>query len=189
MAKIARLNQRLSADHTGLVLFDTLNGYLHPFNDPAKDAFLKAHNILPNLERLLSGARAAGLTVFYPAGAHAPEGADSVDRLTDTDMNLGRAAAPEHPHTSPFPRRLESGRDRARTGAARERCGGAETTLERVFQTNLDLQLRVRGIDTIVIAGGSTDVGIASTLFAARRSGLRNRRDPRCVLFDTREQQ
>ena len=36
------------------------------------------------------------------------------------------------------------------------------------FPTNLDMQLRVRGIDTIVIAGGSTDVGIASTVFAAR---------------------
>ncbi len=36
------------------------------------------------------------------------------------------------------------------------------------FQTHLDLQLKVRGIDTIVIAGGSTDVGIASTVFAAR---------------------
>ncbi len=36
------------------------------------------------------------------------------------------------------------------------------------FQTDLDLQLRVRGIDTIVICGGSTDVGIASTVFAAR---------------------
>jgi nicotinamidase-related amidase len=36
------------------------------------------------------------------------------------------------------------------------------------FQTNLDLQLRVREIATIIIAGGSTDVGIASTVFAAR---------------------
>jgi len=36
------------------------------------------------------------------------------------------------------------------------------------FQTNFELQLRSRGIDTIVIAGGSTDVGIASTVFAAR---------------------
>jgi nicotinamidase-related amidase len=36
------------------------------------------------------------------------------------------------------------------------------------FQTNFDLQLRVRRIDTIVIAGGSTDVGIASTVYAAR---------------------
>ncbi len=40
------------------------------------------------------------------------------------------------------------------------------------FQTNLELQLRVRGIDTIVIAGGSTDVGIASTVFAARDMDL-----------------
>ena len=32
--------------------------------------------------------------------------------------------------------------------------------------------LRVRGIDTIVIAGGSTDVGIAATVFAARDMDL-----------------
>ena len=35
-------------------------------------------------------------------------------------------------------------------------------------QTDLEMHLRVRDIDTIVIAGGSTDVGIASTVFAAR---------------------
>jgi ureidoacrylate peracid hydrolase len=35
-------------------------------------------------------------------------------------------------------------------------------------QTNLDLQFWVREIGTIIIAGGSTDVGIASTVFAAR---------------------
>ena len=35
-------------------------------------------------------------------------------------------------------------------------------------QTNLELQLRARGIDTIILAGGSTDVGIAATAFAAR---------------------
>jgi ureidoacrylate peracid hydrolase len=40
------------------------------------------------------------------------------------------------------------------------------------YLTNLELQLRVRGIDTIVVAGGSTDVGIASTVFAARDMDL-----------------
>ncbi|HEX7403687.1 MAG TPA: isochorismatase family protein [Usitatibacter sp.] len=34
--------------------------------------------------------------------------------------------------------------------------------------TYLDLALRTRRVDTLVIAGGSTDVGIASTAFAAR---------------------
>ena len=31
--------------------------------------------------------------------------------------------------------------------------------------------MRARGIDTIILAGGSTDVGIASTAFAARDHG------------------
>ena len=40
------------------------------------------------------------------------------------------------------------------------------------FQTNLELALRVRGLDTIVLAGGSTDVGIAATAYAARDMDL-----------------
>jgi nicotinamidase-related amidase len=36
------------------------------------------------------------------------------------------------------------------------------------FQTYLDLALRTRGIDTIIISGGSTDVGVASTLYSGR---------------------
>ena len=36
------------------------------------------------------------------------------------------------------------------------------------FQTYLDLALRSKKIDTIIISGGSTDVGIASTVFAGR---------------------
>jgi nicotinamidase-related amidase len=36
------------------------------------------------------------------------------------------------------------------------------------FQTALELNLRARGIQTIVLAGLSTDVGIVSTAFSAR---------------------
>jgi nicotinamidase-related amidase len=35
-------------------------------------------------------------------------------------------------------------------------------------QTYLDLALRTRGIDTIIISGGSTDVGVTSTLYSGR---------------------
>jgi nicotinamidase-related amidase len=167
MAKIARLERNLSAAHTGLVLFDALNGYLHP-ESPAKQEFLAKRNILANLERLLKGARRAGLTTFYPAGAHAPDGSDSVDRLTDTDMDLnpgGDADKPIRPH-------FHAGSSEAQI--AREVAPAKGDVLvpkqrwSSFFQTNLDLQLKARGIDTIVIAGGSTDVGIASTVFAAR---------------------
>jgi ureidoacrylate peracid hydrolase len=167
MAKIARLKKNLGAGHTGLVLFDALNGYLHP-ESPAKQEFLAKRNILANLERLLNGARRAGLTTFYPAGAHAPDGEDSVDRLTDTDMDLnpgGGADRPIRPH-------FHAGSWEAQiAGEVTPAKGDVLVPKQRwssFFQTHLDLQLKVRGIDTIVIAGGSTDVGIASTVFAAR---------------------
>jgi len=55
MAKISRLRTDLGAETTGLVLFDALNGYLHPA-DPAKIKFLAERNVLANLQRLLAGA-------------------------------------------------------------------------------------------------------------------------------------
>jgi nicotinamidase-related amidase len=167
MAKIARLDRNLSAGHTGLVLFDALNGYLHPDN-PAKVRFLAERNILANMQRLLAGARKAGMTVFYPSGAHAPEGSDSVDRLTDTVMDLapgGNADKPIRPHFNKGSREAEIAPELA---PAKGDVVVPKQRWSSFFQTNFELQLRSRGLDTIVIAGGSTDVGIASTVFAGR---------------------
>jgi len=167
MAKISRLEKQLSAGRTGLVLFDALNGYLHPESE-AKQKFLAERNILANLQRLLQGARKAGMTTFYPSGAHAADGADSVDRLTDTDMDLmpgGSAEKPIRPHFHAGSRAAEIA---AEIAPVKGDVIVPKQRWSSFFQTNFDLQLRVRGIDTIVIAGGSTDVGIASTVFTAR---------------------
>jgi ureidoacrylate peracid hydrolase len=167
MAKISRLEESLRAGTTGLVLFDALHGYLHPKN-PGKTRFLEERNILPNLKRLLDGARRVGMTTFYPAGAHAADGSDTVARLTDTDMDLSPGGGADKPIK---PRFFKGSPD---AEIAAELAPGPGDVVVRknrwssFFQTNLDLQLRVRGIDTIVLAGGSTDVGIASTMFAAR---------------------
>ena len=167
MAKIARLEKHLGAGHTGLVLFDALNGYLHP-ESPAKQKFLAERHIIENMERLLKGARRAGLTTFYPAGAHAPDSADTVDRLTDTDMDLnpgGSAERPIRPHFHAGSWEAEIAKEVA---PAKGDVLVPKQRWSSFFQTHLDLQLKVRDIDTIMIAGGSTDVGIASTVFAAR---------------------
>jgi ureidoacrylate peracid hydrolase len=167
MAKISRLEKSLRAETTGLVLFDALHGYLHP-KDPGKVRFLEERNILPNLKRLLNGARKTGMITFYPAGAHAPDGSDTVARLTDTDMDLSPGGGVDKPIK---PRFFKGSPD---AEIAAELAPGPGDVVVRknrwssFFQTNLDLQLRVRAIDTIVLAGGSTDVGIASTMFAAR---------------------
>src|ERR1051326_7296790 len=168
MARISRLDPQLSVGRTGLVLFDALNGYLHPQDNPAKVQFLAERNILANMQRLLAGARRVGMTSFYPSGAHAADGSDSVDRLTDTNMDLmsgGSADKPIRPHFHAGSRDSEIASELA--------PGKGDVVVPKqrwssFFQTNFDLQLRVRGIDTIVIAGGSTDVGIASTVYAAR---------------------
>lgn len=168
MARISRLNPRLDASHTGLVLFDALNGYLHPENNPKKVAFLTERKILPNLQRLHAGARSAGLTTFYPSGAHAPDGSDSVDRLTDTDMDLGAGGSADKPIRPHFYAGSKEAEIAPEVGPVEGDVIVPKQRWSSFFQTNLDLQLRARGIDTIVIAGGSTDVGIASTVFAAR---------------------
>jgi nicotinamidase-related amidase len=169
MARISRLRKTLDKDHTGLILFDALHGYLHP-DDPKKRAFLAERNILPNLQRLLAGARRGGLTTFYPSGSHAPDGSDVVERLTDTDMELRPiGATPIVPHIRKNSKDAEIAAELAPVS------GDVMVPKNRwssFFETNLALQLRVRGIDTIVIAGGSTDVGIAATVFAARDMDL-----------------
>jgi nicotinamidase-related amidase len=167
MAKISRLEKRLGAGHTGLVLFDALNGYLHP-ESTVKVEFLAQRNILPNLQRLLAGARKAGMTTFYPSGAHAPGGVDSVDRLTDTDMDLQPGGSWEKPIRPHFQAGSFDAEIAAEIAPAAGEVVVPKQRWSSFFETNFDLQLRVRGIDTIVIAGGSTDVGIASTVFAAR---------------------
>lgn len=146
-------------------MFDALNGYLHP-KDPEKQKFLAERNILTNMQRLLAGARKVGMTSFYPSGSHAADGSDTVSRLTDTDMDLNpKATKPIQP---PF------FKDHAASGIATEVvpiAGDVVVPKHRwnsFFQTDLDLHFRVRGIETMIICGGSTDVGIASTVYAAR---------------------
>ncbi len=167
MARISRLNKYLPASTTALVMFDALNGYLHPA-DPKKVHFLAERNILPNMQRLMAGARKVGMNAFYPSGAHAPDGSDTVARLTDSDMDLGAGGGADKPIA---PRFHKGSKDSEIAPEIAPVAGDVIVPKHRwnsFFQTDLDLQFRVRGIDTIIICGGSTDVGIASTVFAAR---------------------
>lgn len=168
MAIISRLEPTLGPDHTALVLFDALNGYLYPKNDPQKRKFLKSKNIIENLKELLSGARAANLVTFYPMGSHASDGSDTVLRLTDTDINLNPMRGKARPIGLHFGR---DSREAQIPPALKPASGDILVPKHRwsaFFSTDLEFHLRMRGIDTIVLAGGSTDVGIAATVFAAR---------------------
>ena len=167
MAAISRVSETLSAKNTGLVLFDTLNGYLHSGN-PDKEKFLTERNILSNMERLLSSARAAGLISFYPIGQHAPGGVDTVARLTDTDMELRPINSGEQTIKPGFYKGSEAAEVAPELAPLDSDVVIPKHRWNSFFQTDLEFSLKVRGLDTIILAGGSTDVGIASTAFAAR---------------------
>lgn len=160
---------RLGKERAALVLFDVLQGYLHP-SDAAKAAALERAQTLANLRRLLEGARAAGLAVFFPRADHSPDRVDLVTRLTDTDMDLHPWPDPSHPRNTGGVTRDQPGAQIAAELAplAGEAIMVFKHRWSAFFQTSLELGLRTRGLDTIVLAGLSTDVGIVSTAFAAR---------------------
>ncbi len=167
MASTIALDPSLSREHAALVLFDTLNGYLHP-SDSVKEENLKKWQIRENMARLVKGAHDSGLMVFYAAADHAADGGDVATRLTDTDMDLNpwgdrdRRFMPAHRHGD------ESAAIAPEVAPTESDVMVLKHRWSSFHQTHLDLQLRVRNISTIIIAGGSTDVGIASTVFAAR---------------------
>src|SRR5690242_17327019 len=139
MARIARLNKSLDKTNTALILFDALHGYLHP-TDAQKRKFLDERNILKNMQRLLAGARKAGITTFYPSGSHAPDGSDVVERLTDTDMDLRPIdnSKPIVPHIRKNSKDAEVATELA---PAAGDVFVPKNRWSSFFQTNLELQL------------------------------------------------
>jgi ureidoacrylate peracid hydrolase len=118
---------------------------------------------------LLAAARAHKMMVAYACANHRPDNATSARILRDTDNRLRPLRIDDSESDRPL---IVAGTWEAQV--IDELAPQASDYLipkyrwSAFYQTFLDLALRTRGIDTIVIAGGSTDVGVASTAFAAR---------------------
>ncbi|TAJ79282.1 cysteine hydrolase [bacterium] len=151
---------------TAILFFDLLNGYYH-----AADAAAKARMkpMVDNAACLMKAGREAGIPIFFAKGNHRADNATSALLQTDTDMGL-----------RPWPNGMVK--------KGKMHVTGSDWSSEVIpeldprpddyyipkyrwsafYQTYLDLALRARGIDTLIISGGSTDVGVASTVFAGR---------------------
>ena len=157
---------QIEINKTGILFFDILNGYYHQANERAK---ARKKPMVEGAVRLMKAGREAGIPIFFAKGNHRADGATSVMTLTDTKIDL-----------TPWPNGVPV-KDKP---VALEGSNGAEVIPEldprpddyyipkyrwsAFFQTYLDLALRARKIDTILMSGGSTDVGLAATVFAAR---------------------
>ncbi len=164
-------SQAMNVDHlnvqkTALLFFDMLNVYYHVASEETK---LRMKPVVDNAVRLLEGARKAPLPIFYAMANHRNDGAIRSMVLTDTDMRL-----------RPWPGGECNPSVHGATAGSWE-----QKVIEEIaprpqdyiipkfrwstfHQTYFDLALRARGIDTIILSGGAVDVGVASTVYAAR---------------------
>ena len=156
----------IELQRTGLLFFDMLNGYYHEASAATKQ---RKKPMADNAVRLMKAARSAAMPIYFAKGNHREDEGTSVLLLTDTDIPL-----------RPWP----GGVVTLVKPAALEGTSGSEVIPElepaptdyylpkhrwsAFHQTYLDLALRAAKIDTIIISGGSTDVGVAATVFAGR---------------------
>jgi len=150
----------LDPARTGLVVFDMLEAY--------RAAIEQAGTLAP-VQRLVAGARGAGVPVFWARADHRADGADLALTRTDTDQQL-RPWTPEHPQPVRPPHASGSPglQVLAELGPRPEDYDVPKHRWSAFCGTHLELSLRSRGVDTVLLVGGSTHVGIASTAYAAR---------------------
>ena len=157
--------ERLQAARTCLLLFDFLRGHV----DRDEESRKRFAPVVANAAQLLAAARRTRSMVAFAKADHRGDRATSALTLRDTDNRL----RPLKPGDTAAQMPMITG------GTFESEIVPALAPLEDEFvvpkhrwrgfhATYLDLALRTRHVDTIVLCGGSTDVGIASTAFAAR---------------------
>jgi len=157
------VSERLEAARTALLLFDLLEGHVN--RDEASRA--RFAPVIANAAALLDAARKTGALVVYANADHRADRATSARTLRDTDNRL----RPLKPGDADGPLITGGTREAQVVKELAPRADDVVVPKHRwsaFHGTHLDLVLRTRRIDTIILAGGSTDVGIASTAFAAR---------------------
>lgn len=158
------MEERLEPARTCLLLFDLLEGHVN--RDEASRA--RFGPVIANAAALLAAARSAGVMIAYACADHRADAAGG-GGIRDTDNRLRPIRAGD----------AEAGRP-AVIGGTREARVVAELAPQpgdyivpkhrwsAFHGTYFDIALRSRGANTVVLCGASTDVGVASTAFAAR---------------------
>jgi ureidoacrylate peracid hydrolase len=152
---------------TGMIFFDTLNIYLHP-TDPARAAQVKESGVVERMKKMGDACRAAGIAIFFPAADHRADHKDFSPQIVD-------AGYQGSPTGKPFvagPPPVHAG-DGSADVISELSPSPADYMVKKhrwssFFQTHLELSLRTAGIDTLMIAGGAIEIGVASTAYAAR---------------------
>jgi nicotinamidase-related amidase len=156
---------------TGLVLFDMLNDFVRPA-DPSRARHTAESGAIERSVEMVGAARTAGIAVFYANSTHRPDASDYGPTIVDANINL--EPWPDGPKLMGNPPATE-GTQGAQVIAELTPGPNDYIVLKHRWSafagTSLDMLLRWLGIDTILLAGGSTDLGVLATAYAARDLG------------------
>lgn len=150
----------LEPGRTAVLFFDMLNAY-HSDDEL----------VVQNCVRLRSAADTAGIAVCFAMANHRPDGADAALLYSDANYAMKPWDDPEHEQIG-MNRSMVAGSQQIQILDALEPKPQdyivKKNRWNAFHQTSLELSLRTRGVDTIVLCGGSVHIGIASTAFSAR---------------------
>lgn len=151
-----KLDLSLDARRTAIVVIDLQKGIAGmpggaPYTKPA---------VIANAARLLAAARAAGAQPVLVHVGGAPDGADRVKTKTDQGWKMSGPLAPDWSELIP-----ELDRQPGDVVIFKRQWGA-------FYGTDLDLQLRRRGLATIILCGISTEFGVESTARDAYERGF-----------------
>jgi ureidoacrylate peracid hydrolase len=145
---------------TAVLFFDMLNTY-HANDEP----------VVINCAKLRSAADDAGMAVAFAMANHRPDGADAAMLYSDTNYAMIPWSDPEHEHIGMNRKMVADTWDIQILDALKPKPSDYVIKKHRwnaFHATSLELSLRTAGIDTILLCGGATHIGIASTAFGAR---------------------
>jgi ureidoacrylate peracid hydrolase len=153
---------------TGLLYFDVLNGY---YNHGDEERTKQQAPVVANYIRLRALADAHGMAVYFAKADHRGDGADTALLYTDTNFALEPWKDPENEFFRPYTNLPQGDWRTEPFDKLGPKPGDYVIPKHRwnaFHQTSLELSLRTRGIDTILVCGGATEIGVASTAFGAR---------------------
>jgi len=158
---------RLDPGRTAILFFDCLKGYLRP-EDAAARAAIDDSGVIPSMVRMAEACRALGVPIFFTRVDHRLDLGDIAPLIADLDSDGRR------PKGSTVLRSTLATPGTWKNEIIDELGPGPQDYVIRkqrwsaFFETNFWLHLRRLGVDTIMFAGGNTEIGVASTAYAAR---------------------
>ena len=159
------MSERLEHPRTCLLLFDFLRGHV----DRDDDSRRRYAPVIANAAQLLDAARKVRSMVAFSRADHRADRTTSARTLRDTDNRLRPLEPGDLTGSLPV---VTGGTWQAdivaKLAPLEDEYVVPKHRWSAFHGTYLDLALRTRGVNTIVLCGGSTDVGIASTAYAAR---------------------